>query len=246
MKTADWHNRYLMQARWTKNLRRFIFDKLKASPGQTVLDVGSGTGALFPDYIYQGLRPFGVEIDLDRCEFSQSYAHEAPVVNADGFKLPYKNASFDFTVCHYLLLWCKNPQEIIKEMKRVTKPGGYVVAAAEPDYESRIDYPDLYKNIGQMQNHSLAFQGVDLSIGRKIGWLMREAGLQGVHLGLLAGEWRQPSMDAFESEWDVIGYDLGGMSSGDRILEIKEEAMQSWLKGQATIFIPTFYAHGRL
>ena len=97
-----------------------------------------------------------------------------------------------------------------------------------------------------MQNHSLAFQGVDLSIGRKIGWMMREAGLQGVHLGLLAGEWRQPSMDAFESEWDMIGYDLGGMSSGDRILEIKEEAMQSWLKGQATIFIPTFYAHGRL
>ena len=131
-------------------------------------------------------------------------------------------------------------------MKRVTKPGGYVVAAAEPDYESRIDYPDLFKNIGQMQNHSLAFQGVDLSIGRKIGWMMREAGLQGVHLGLLAGEWRQPSMDAFESEWDMIGYDLGGMSSGDRILEIKEEAMQSWLKGQATIFIPTFYAHGRL
>ena len=41
MKTPDWHNRYLLQARWTKNLRRFIFDMLNATPGQTVLDVGA-------------------------------------------------------------------------------------------------------------------------------------------------------------------------------------------------------------
>jgi hypothetical protein len=44
----------------------------------------------------------------------------------------------------------------------------------------------------------------------------------------------------------MIAYDLGGMAPMERILEIKEEAMRSWLKGQATIFIPTFYAHGRL
>ena len=246
MKTADWHNRYLTQARWTKNLRRFIFDKLKAAPGQTVLEVGSGTGALFSDIVYQGLRPFGVEIDLDRCEFSMSHSPDAPVTCADGFRLPFKNGSFDFTVCHYFLLWLKNPQEVIKEMKRVTKAGGYVVASAEPDYLSRIDYPELFQNIGTMQNHSLAFQGVNLTMGRKLGWMFREAGLKGVHLGLLAGEWRQPSLDAFESEWDMIAYDLGGMAPIERILEIKEEAMQSWLKGQATIFIPTFYAHGRL
>src|SRR5690606_37191211 len=110
MKTADWHNRYLMQARWTKNLRRFIFDKLKATSGQTVLEVGSGTGALFPDFEYQGLKPFGVDIDLERCEFSLSQSPLAPVACADGFRLPFKSGRFDFTVCHYFLLWLKNPQ----------------------------------------------------------------------------------------------------------------------------------------
>ncbi len=50
MKIPDWHNRYQLQARWTINLRRFIFEKLNASPGQTVLDVGAGTGALNDDF----------------------------------------------------------------------------------------------------------------------------------------------------------------------------------------------------
>ncbi|NLT19328.1 MAG: hypothetical protein GXY10_08060, partial [Clostridiales bacterium] len=54
------------------------------------------------------------------------------------------------------------------------------------------------------------------------------------------------SADTFESEWDVVAYDLGGMAPIDKILEMKQEALQSWLKGEATIFIPTFYAFAKV
>lgn len=70
--------------------------------------------------------------------------------------------------------------------------------------------------------------------------------LSNIRLGLLAGEWRNPSADTFESEWDVVAYDLGGMAPIDKILEMKQEALQSWLKGEATIFIPTFYAFAKV
>lgn len=245
MKTSDWHNRYLVQARWTNNLRRFILDTIKTSPGQSILEVGSGTGALFPDFISRKLKTFGLDLEADRSEFSKTQYPDVPVTCGDGEKLPYKNQSFDYVFCHYLFLWLKNPDLVIQEMKRVTKPGGYVIACAEPDYESRIDYPELFQKIGIMQNHSLSFQGVNLSIGRQLGWMFRQAGLNQVRLGLLAGEWRSPSADAFESEWNIIAYDLGGMAPIDRILEMKQEALQSWLKGEATIFIPTFYAYAK-
>ena len=39
-------------------------------------------------------------------------------------RCPFTNASFDLTFCHYLLLWLKDPLSAIKEMKRVTRPGG--------------------------------------------------------------------------------------------------------------------------
>ena len=246
MKIPDWHNRYQLQARWTINLRRFIVDKLNASPGQTVLDVGAGTGALNDDFKNHGLKPYSLELDIDRTAYAKSIYSDVPAVNGDGYRLPFKDRSFDFTFCHYFFLWLKDPQKVVKEMIRVTKKGGYVIAAAEPDYQSRIDFPDLFKSIGQMQNLSLEFQGVNLSMGRQLGWMFRNAGLNTVQLGLLAGQWKRPILDEFNAEWDMVAYDLGGMAPLHRILEIKDEAMTSWLKGEATIFIPTFYAHGKV
>ena len=67
-------------------------------------------------------------------------------------------------------------------------------------------------------------------MGRQLGWMFRNAGLNTVQLGLLAGQWKRPILDEFNAEWDMVAYDLGGMAPLHRILEIKDEAMTSWLK----------------
>jgi len=81
---------------------------------------------------------------------------------------------------------------MLKEMKRVTKPGKYVIAFAEPDYLARIDYPEVFQKIGEVQNRSLAFQGADLSLGRRIKELFLEAGLMNINGGSLAASWGNP------------------------------------------------------
>lgn len=244
MKISDWHDRFTLQSYWTRDLRNFIFSKIGARPNQSLLDIGVGTGALLNDFIARGLQVTGLDINLENCQYARLNQAKPPIFNADAHHLPFKNSQFDLTTTHYVLLWVQNPAQVVSEMARVTKPGGYVVAFAEPDYHSRIDYPEVFQEIGKTQNRSLAFQGIDLSMGRKLGHIFRSTGLKDVRLGLLAGQWRYPEKDDFDHEWDIIAFDLGGLVPVDEIITLKNRALQSWLSGEATVFIPTFYAYG--
>ncbi|KAJ9119180.1 hypothetical protein QFC22_003672 [Naganishia vaughanmartiniae] len=72
-------------------------------------------------------------------------AHEKGVENVayqvgDIFHLPFSDATFDITYCHQVLCHLTDPKETMKEMIRVTKPGG-IVAAREAIFEGIIVYP---------------------------------------------------------------------------------------------------------
>jgi len=244
LKISDWHDRFILQSHWTHDLRNFIFTKVGVEPNQSLLDVGIGTGALQDEYIGRGLEVTGLDIDLENCQFANLHHAKSPIFNADAHAMPFLAHQFDFAVTHYVLLWVNDPAKVVAEMARVTKPGGHVIAFAEPDYHSRIDYPQIFEDIGKIQNRSLAFQGIDLSMGRKLGHIFRSTGLKDVRLGLLAGQWRYPEKDDFDHEWDIIAFDLGGMVPVDEIIAMRERALKSWLAGESTVFIPTFYAYG--
>jgi len=197
-----WHNRFLLQAVGRRRLAE-IRPALEVNclPGERVLDLGCGTGALFQDFEGRGLQPWGVDWDYERCCYALPLNKERLVVCGNGNELPLQSASFDLSICHYVLIWQKDPLEMLHEMKRVTKSGKYIIAFAEPDYAARIDYPEVFEQIGQVQNRSLAFQGADLRMGRKLKEIFYQAGLQNVSGGSLAGVWEEPTQKAFENEW---------------------------------------------
>jgi len=60
MNIHSWHSRYALQALWTEKLRHFLLNKLNAQPGEQILEVGSGTGALFKDFESRGLKVVGL------------------------------------------------------------------------------------------------------------------------------------------------------------------------------------------
>ncbi|CAN8103096.1 unnamed protein product [Discula destructiva] len=80
---------------------------------------------------------------------------------ADFFALPFDDATFDVTHCHQVLAHLAQPAEALREMLRVTNPGG-VVAAREGDLETECVWPELP---GMVRFHALSAGIIKLAGG---------------------------------------------------------------------------------
>jgi len=243
---SAWHARFLQQSRWTSHVRRFLFEQYDLRAPQRGLEVGIGTGA-----IAAGVRDLGDFVlhgaDLRR-DFLRFAAVQAPglrLAQVDGMALPYANASFDFTYCHYLILWLPDPLPVLREMRRVTRPGGPVLALAEPDYAARIDWPPPLQELGKLQAAALARLGARPSAGRELAGLFHRAGLRQVTAGLLGGQWGAPPDPGFiASEWETLAADLGDALPPGELERLRQVDEQAWLRGERILYVPTFYASG--
>lgn len=241
----NWHKRYLQQARWTQNTRDYLFKRARLETAKRVLDVGCGTGALLKDFpAPPSTTIHGLDLNLPTLKQAHAYAPNISAVNAAAEFLPYPEACFDLTFCHYLLLWVKNPAQVLREMARVTRPGGAVLALAEPDYNARIDSPASLQPLGQWQTESLQAQGADPQVGRKLAGAFAEAGIRLVENGVIGGGWRVPTPDETELEWEVLESDLAGKVPEKNIQKMKLLDMQAQQAGIRVLFVPTFYAWG--
>jgi len=98
-----------------------------------VLEVGCGIG-VGPVYVARhfGCRVVGIDISDRMIEWSRRRAEEAHVGDrielrvADVLALPFEGDRFDAVLCESLLAFVENKGTAIREMVRVTKPGGHV------------------------------------------------------------------------------------------------------------------------
>lgn len=247
LNSTEWHTRFCQQARWTQDLRRYLYQRVNIQQTQTILEVGCGTGALSEELLSQ-TRATVHGLDIDRKHLKQA-RYTTPrllLTQADALRLPFSHKTFDMVLCHFLLLWVSNPQQVISEMARVSRPGGIVLALAEPDYGGRIDFPPSLELLGQWQATSLRQQGADPLIGRKLAEVFHSAGLLRVETGVLGGQWKgAPSQEEWQSEWDILTADLAQNPIWASELErLRETELEAWQKGSRVLFVPTFYAWG--
>jgi SAM-dependent methyltransferase len=245
--SQEWHNRYCTQERWTDEVRRYLFRQLNLAGANRVLEVGCGTGAVLAPTEKQtrGLA-YGLDMAFTYLELAKPHCPQSKFTCGDGLHLPYRSASFNICYTHYFLLWVKNPVLALEEMRRVACPGGYVIALAEPDYRSRIDFPPVFEEPGRLQRLSLESQGADPDIGRRLSSLFRQSGLKDIHTGLLGGQWGSPPPEADRSsEWQILQSDLNGLLEPARIEALHALDNLAWECGERILFIPTFYAWGK-
>jgi SAM-dependent methyltransferase len=240
------HKRFSQQANWTESLRKYLFKQVTLPVGANLLEVGCGTGAILSrlDAYTQGVY-WGLDKNLPSLQFARQAANNALLVGGDGARLPFRSASFHAVLSHFLFLWVADAGVVLAEMIRVTRPGGAVIALAEPDYGARIDYPDELAGLGSLQAIALQHQGADPEMGRRLPGLFHNAGLIKIETGILGGQWLgPPSTAAWKSEWETLESDLAGLVAPKRLEQLKALDSAAYQSGERVLFVPTFYAVG--
>jgi SAM-dependent methyltransferase len=243
---AEWHARYRQQGIWSSSIQDYLFNQAHVGFHDKILEVGSGTGAIAEILSEKGYQYLtGVDINHSSLFFAQQSQFFCHLTQADGYQLPFKAHTFKVSYCHYLLLWIDQPDQMLTEMRRVTEPGGYVMALAEPDHQARIDYPPPLDHLGELQTLSLHGQGVDVQMGRKLRSLFQAVGLRDVQSGILGAQWSsEGTRDS--TEWVMIKADLGNKLDEDSLAKYKQIDLQARNTGTRVLFVPTFFALGKV
>ena len=246
--TRDWHRRCQEQAAWTGDIRSYLYRCAGIAAAKRILEVGCGTGVITTELKgVPSAQVYGLDLAGDRLALASQFTPRASFIQGNALALPFANCIFDITLCHFLLLWLPHPQQALAEMARVTHPGGAILLLAEPDYGGRIDYPPNLARIGLLQAESLRRQGADPNTGRQLSTLLGRAGLTDIETGVLGGQWRIPyPADAAQSEWQMITDDLQKMLPATELAELRQQDQSAWQRGERILFVPTFYAWGRV
>lgn len=240
----EWHKRFVQQATWTSELRRYLFKRAGMQAAGRVLEVGCGTGAILTG-LSAGAAIHGLDREPARLAEARRYAPQATLACGNALWLPYASGVFEITFCHYLLLWVPDPLQALREMKRVTRPGGSILALAEPDYSGRVDKPDELAALGRWQAESLLRQGADPGLGSHLAELFRLAGIRPVETGSLQREGKRPAGPAErELEWAVLEADLAGMVPAKEIQRLRRLDEAAWQRGERVLYVPTYWMLG--
>lgn len=115
---------YGQDPRW----RRFLVSRVEAAPGDRVLDVATGTGAVARELVRQkGCAVVGVDQSPEMlAEAARRSSASSELVEASAERLPFADGEFAALTFTYLLRYVDDPQAVLGELARVVRPGGTI------------------------------------------------------------------------------------------------------------------------
>ena len=110
--------------------RRFLVSRVEAGPGDEVLDVATGTGAVARELLRQkGCAVVGVDQSPEMLAVArEQLPATVKLVEASAEHLPFEDASFDALTVTYLLRYVDDPAATLAELARVVRSGGTVAS----------------------------------------------------------------------------------------------------------------------
>jgi len=248
----EWVRKLRQQAEDSREYRHALYQKVGLSGKKMILDVGCGTGAVTHDISELTAGQItGIDIDdgkLDEAKKALAHVSNVEFKRADVLDLPFEDGTFDLVVFNIVLVYVEDQQSALDEMARVTAKGGHVLATLEPDYASRISYPE--DPFSPLFVKNMEAIGADVHTGRKLKPLFTRAGLR-TEVGIeTAGDYVVMKDDAkllkrFNDDFWLLEKIFSGNGwHEDKIEEYRIEMGERIENGLQFGFTPCFYAIG--
>jgi trans-aconitate methyltransferase len=124
--TQTWDpERYARNARFVSDLGAPVVELLAARPGERLLDLGCGDGALTATLVALGCEVVGVDGSAEQIEAARARGLDAQVM--DGQALSF-GPEFDAVFSNAAMHWMRRADDVIAGAWRALKPGGRFVA----------------------------------------------------------------------------------------------------------------------
>ena len=229
-----------------------LLDRVILPPGGSALDLGCGPAGIL-DLLSARAGPdgqvTGVDANAQHATAARAFARQhglgnVRVICADARRTGLPGGTFDLVHTRLVLANISRPGEVVTEMARLAKPGGWV-AALEPDLLG-LCYPahPAMERLTELFVTAYRAQGADPPLGRRLSDLFGAAGLTGA-----AAEARSDVYPAGHPQRTVL-LDLlqamrlkiaaGGLASEDE-LDTLDAAARRHLADPSTLIAPVTY-----
>ena len=232
----------MSMGRWSRRLAapfiRFsdVGDKL-----QSALDVGCGTGSLTfaLGSVAQNAKVTGFDYSQAFVDHARSRTDDARFSfdQGDAVALPYTSSSFDAAMSMLVLNFLSEPEKAVREMVRVTRPGGVVAAAVWDFFGGHTFSRILLDTAAPLDSEAAELRAKHCSpITRpgELATLWKSMGLNEVHQGEITV---RMDFDSFADLWEpwlggqgTVGAYLMGLT-GDKRQLIEHHARLAYLAG---------------
>jgi ubiquinone/menaquinone biosynthesis C-methylase UbiE len=161
--------------------------KLGIKPDMKVADIGCGTGSV-SFMISPMVGELGQVVGVDSNQYAINYCNEiarsqgilnAKFIISDAASLDFESHTFDVSYSRFLFQHVKDASQALREMVRVTKPGG-VVMVEDCDLFTWLLYPKN-ESVSKLWHWYESIQlerGTDPEIGRKLYAMFLDEGLE--------------------------------------------------------------------
>jgi len=239
---ADYYENYFVPALFKERTGPLI-DFAEINPGNTVLDVGCGTGILARD-AWHHMDRNGAVTGVDRNEGMIGTAKRvAPEIDwqvGQAEALPFDDGSFDQVISQFALMFFEDRKKGLAEMWRVTKPGGRLTVAVWDKLENTPGYAAMTEIDARLFGEDVAKELLTpYSLGDKgsLRDLFADAGVAGARVITHQGFARFSSITAWV-DLDVKGWTLGEMIGPEghkRLLQTAEKELQQFVEADGSV-----------
>jgi demethylmenaquinone methyltransferase / 2-methoxy-6-polyprenyl-1,4-benzoquinol methylase len=174
--------------------------------GERVLDLAAGTGVSTEELARSGATAIGLDLSLGMLTAGHRRRPAVPLLAGDALALPFADGAFDAVTISFGLRNLVDPDAGLREMRRVTRPGGRLVVcefshptwapfravylrylmAALPGVARRVSsnpeaYRYLAETIGAWPDQAGLARRINAAGWRSVGWRNLTGGVVALH-----------------------------------------------------------------